>query len=417
MPDAFCERCGRVVAVTGRRCQAGHLIRDVPTARNRRHRRVRSQPMSMSDYRSPMLELLGFSTVFEQQPKKPALPTRLASAARAGLPTRERRSQQAPPPPPPERSNQLVERLWEASAAAETPADDWFPTQTDERTVPGVPTQRRIHWLLLALTFLLVIGAWLLYSRLREIPAEDAAELRVVYVENAEVLLDTLPAVDSTVVFLTNPAVAASDLSAGAQNLSSFGAGAADLETAVTGPLPTVPPLAPEEPIRELRLQRAPLQEAAAVATALHSEMGDVLAYRTALDESFQLPILPVEADEATIADLRLALASTVAASQDGVASLPDIQALADHRTQATVLLGRLESWQVEYLNALERGQIEATQTLVFEIQERTRQLRAAIGEPLIDVRIGLEQDLSELEALLVNGIAGLEGTAGVETF
>ena len=129
------------------------------------------------------------------------------------------------------------------------------------------------------------------------------------------------------------------------------------------------------------------------------------------------MPILPVEDDEVTISDLRHALASTEAATQDGGASLPEIEALADHRTQATVLSGRLESRQIEYLNALERGQLEATQTLVFEIQERTRQLRAAVGAPLIDVRIGLEEDLAGLEALLHNGIAGLEGTAELEAF
>ena len=53
----------------------------------------------------------------------------------------------------------------------------------------------------------------------------------------------------------------------------------------------------------------------------------------------------------------------------------------------------------------------------MFEIQERPRQLRAAVGAPLIDVRIGLEEDLAGLEALLHNGIAGLEGTAELEAF
>jgi hypothetical protein len=367
---------------------------------------TRSQKRSPDEYRSSVLEMLGMSSPYEHAitkayhdivitrpephnnvethfPRIEELPRGTSAgedAATAGL----------------------VQRLWQATEAVDQDLiiDDWGPETPLDRTVG------RYRWAWWpVLIGLLIIGIVLVVTNLRGIPVSQANDLRQDWATAAIDVQDGISAAREAAAVITNPSTETATLAEARNRLIGFETSANGLESLVSRPFPTPPPLASGDVFDALK----PVQADLLMATDLVGEADNLLTaaitYRSLIEGSFLLPPLPIVADEVTLSNLGEQIATAVSSTRAAVRQLPIGPSFEAHRNRAIALVNRMEGWQASYLNALRLSDIDAATELKTEITDRIIALRNSVGEPLTLAQTEVSADLDELDALLADAI------------
>lgn len=361
------------------------------------------------DYRSSLLELLGFSSPYER-----AITRSDVAITRPAPPSETDRHfphinelQTRPGTEDGEGLEGLVQRLWNATETAEQDLviEDWGPESPLDRTVG------RYRWAWWpVLLGVLVIGLVLVISSLRGIPASQADDLRQDWAAAALNLQSSMPAAREAAAVITDPASTTTALAGARNDLIGFTTSGSSLRSIITRPFPTPPPLASGQAFDELKPTQADLEVAAISVNEIADVLTDAITYRTLLDQAFVLPSLPIAADQATFADLGVQVAAAVSSSRAAVRQLPIGPAFAAHRSDALAVVNRLETWQASYLDALRLGDIDAATELKTEITDRIAAVRSTVNAPLASASSAVEERLAQLDQLLGGAIGDLTG-------
>ncbi|MGI9649385.1 MAG: hypothetical protein ACR2OI_12795 [Acidimicrobiia bacterium] len=363
------------------------------------------------DYRSSLLDMLGLSSPYEHGITQARPDIRLARPPTArDVDTRFPSIQELPQAgsTPDEGTAGLVQRLWQASEAFDDDLiiEDWAPEAPVDR---AVGRYRWAWWPVLLGA--LVIGMILVTMNLRGIPVKQAEDLRQDWTVLALEVESGVDGARQAALVITNPSSNPTDLAEARNSLLAFDVSADTLESQISQPFPSPPPLASGDAFDSLKPIQSDLVDGAVLVTDAQDALSDAIKYRSLLDSAFLLPALPIVADEVTLAGLGEQLANSVAASRAAVRQLPIGPSFDTHRNGALGLVNRLETWQASYLDALRLGDIDAATELKIEINTRINNLRASVGEPLGLVAIQVNADLDELEVLLGDSLAALAVT------
>jgi len=125
----------------------------------------------------------------------------------------------------------------------------------------------------------------------------------------------------------------------------------------------------------------------------LHSRLGDALTYRLLTGELAAIPALPSSAEHSVVSALTPELAAWASQRQDLLNSLPEIEALADHRLKAEEYVVSLESWIADYVGALTDEKPKTAGKLIRRLERQTAELDRLLAE-------GLRRIAAEAEAI-----------------
>ncbi len=269
----------------------------------------------------------------------------------------------------------LVGRLWEATEDAGQLDEEWIPHDYEEE---AGSRWRALAWIAGALGFVAVIvgAVWVLTNS----PGYSVEDLEVAYGEVSTDLRLALDSVGSLTPAMTSIEGQSGDISEGAAALADLDAAARrTLDVAALTPA-SGPFQAADADIEALR---ANLRTASERSTALEQRLSEALTYRMLLDRSFQLPPLPYAITPDSIPALGVEMSLAVAETLEAVSQLPDDPAFASHRSRTEDFAGRLEAWQVEYLEAVRNDDLDATSTLIEEYETTVAELRSSVANPL----------------------------------
>ena len=299
----------------------------------------------------------------------------------------------------------LVQRLWQASEAVDQDLiiEDWGPETPVDR---AVGRYRWAWWPVLL--GILIIGLFLVVMNLRGIPVSQANDLRQDWADSTLQMQASLPSARSAAAVITDPGAATAALAEARNSLIGFSTSAAALEGLVSRPFPTPPPLASGSAFDPLKPIQADLIASSDLISGVEDALSDAITYRSLIDQSFLLPLLPIVADEVTLTDLGGQLATAVVSSRAAVRQLPLGPSFETHRNSAQALITRLDTWQASFLDALRLSDIDAATELKTEITTRIGTLRATVGQPLSLVAAEVEVSLDELEVLLNGSVTDL---------
>ena len=374
-----------------------------------RQTRVTTRPKKRSpeEYRSSVLDLLGMSSPYEHaitRARQDIVITRPAAQSRVDthFPTIE----ELPKATGEEAATAgLVQRLWQATEAVDQDLiiDDWGPEAPLDRTVG------RYRWAWWpVLLGLLIIGIVLVVMNLRGIPVSQANDLRQDWTTAAINVQDSVPDAREAAAVITDARSETASLAEARNNLIRFDTSAASLETLVSRPFPTPPPLASGDAFDALKPAQADLLGATGLVTSVDDLLSDAITYRSLIEGSFLLPPLPIVADDITLSNLGEQIATVVSSSRAAVRQLPIGPSFDAHRNQAVALVNRLEGWQASYLNALRLSDIDAATELKTEISDRIIALRNSVGAPLELVQAEVTVAFDQLESLLSDAVGQL---------
>lgn len=373
--------------------------------------RVSTRPpkRTTDDYRSSLLEMLGMASPYEHGITKARTDIAIAPPPRStetesrfpsitDLPRETSDGETAV-------TAGLVQRLWQATEAVdqELIIEDWGPESPLDRTVG------RYRWAWWpVLLGVLVIGIVLVISNLRGIPVSQAADLRADWTAAAANLESSIPAARDAAEVITSPSALPEQLAEARNSLITFDSSAATLRSLVSRPFPTPPPLASGNAFDALKPAQADLQAGTQTVNEIQDLLSDAITYRSLIEGSFQLPPLPIVADEVTLSNLGEQIATAVSSTRAAVRQLPIGPSFDTHRTTAQAIVTRLESWQAAYLDALRLSDIDAATALKTEISDRIIGLRNTVSEPLGLVATEVSAGFDELGVLLDGAIADL---------
>jgi hypothetical protein len=170
-----------------------------------------------------------------------------------------------------------------------------------------------------------------------------------------------------------------------------------EVATLGSEPLPNTLPLIPRGPLEELEPVRGAMAVAGAQGDVIAVRLGHGFAYRTTVPALLATPELPTEADSATINQLSVTLAESLADSSRLVSELPDDPAFADVKSNADTATIRFAAWQPEYLEALRSGDVDAATALIIELDEMRLGLEEANVQALLVMRTDLDQQIIDL--------------------
>ena len=363
-----------------------------------------------NEYRSSVLEILGLSSPSEYgvTTTKVVPPTRY-------VPTFDDLEKDlAPTPRPPTtrpvdddiaQEGGLVQRLWTAAEGdGDFGIEDWAPETPIDRVVG------RYRWAWWpVLIGILIIGAVLVVSTLRGIPAGQAEDLRREWAGGIVELQADIPAAENAAAIITQASPGPARLTNARASLIGFTTSGAAIDASTSRPFPTPPPLASGSVFDELKPIQEDLQQAVRLTEDIDDALADALTYRELVNRSFKLPSLPIVGDEVTIGDLGRQIASTLSFSRESAQQLPISPEYDQHRAAVESLVDRLESWQASYLDALRLGDIDGATNLKVEITDRIATIRSTLGEPLAAVGISVDAQITELRDLLARSRAALE--------
>jgi len=380
-------------------------------ANNERKPGVTTRPKrhTPDEYRSSVLDMLGLSSPFEHGITQARSDIVIARpAVRSDVDTHFPSIDELP------RSTSvgedaategLVQRLWQASEAVDQDLmiEDWGPETPVDR---AVGRYRWAWWPVLL--GVLIIGLFLVVMNLRGIPVSQANDLRQDWADSALQMQASLPSARSAAEVITDPGAATVALAEARNSLIGFSTSAAALEGLVSRPFPTPPPLSSGSAFDPLKPIQADLIASSDLIGGVEDALSDAITYRSLIDQSFLLPLLPIVADDVTLTDLSGQLATAVASSRAAVRQLPLGPSFETHRNSALSLITRLDTWQASYLDALRLSDIDAATELKTEITTRIGTLRATVGQPLSLVAAEVEVSLDELEVLLGGSVVDL---------
>ena len=364
---------------------------------------TRSRKRTPAEYRSSLLDMLGMSSPYEHaitQARqdiviaKPSAPSREADTL---FPRIEELPRSAGTGEDAAAAG-LVQRLWQATEAVDQDLiiEDWAPETPLDRTVG------RYRWAWWpVLLGLLVIGIILVVTNLRGIPVSQANDLRSDWATGALEVEASISDARNAATVITDATAQTASIAEARNLLIRFDTSAAALETLVSRPFPTPPPLASGDVFDALKPIQTELIASAGIVSGVEDLLSDAITYRSLIEGSFLLPPLPIVADEITLSNLGEQIATAVSSTRAAVRQLPIGPEFDAHRSQAQALVNRLEGWQASYLNALRLSDIDAATELKTEITDRITALRNTVNQPLELVGVQITADLDRLELLL----------------
>lgn len=262
---------------------------------------------------------------------------------------------------------------------------DWRPQPMEK----AVDARRTFRWSILfaamALGVLALVGVQFLVT----VPQQKADERRVEY----RAALDEF----SAALDLFAAAPAPSDPVA----LAAFAAAAADLEATASAPLPTVIPLLPIGPIEELRPGRSEMLGMVDAVEQMVTDLAAASAYRDAAADILAMPLLPTEAPTELIDPAARAIADMQSQSQSAFDRLDDDPAFAAYRERASAAIEALPDWSNRYLLALRRGDVEATTTILAEMQARVSLANTELEIAVADLDAAARETIAALQVSL----------------
>lgn len=281
----------------------------------------------------------------------------------------------------------------EEPASADDVLSDWEPEEVSK----PLRSRRSFRWGA-ALSFLVlvaaIIAAVVFLPRVAEQEADDvAAEYQQALVE----LRNVLPGTQAALADLTDSAATPEQVAEVVPATAELSAKAHEVATLGSEPLPNTLPLIPRGPLEELEPVRGAMVVAGAQGDVIAVRLGHGFVYRTTIPALLATPELPTEADAATINQLSVTLAESLADSSRLVSELPDDPAFADVKSQADTATIRFAAWQPEYLEALRSGDVDAATALIIELDEMRLGLAEANAQALLVMRTDLDQQIIDL--------------------
>ena len=310
-------------------------------------------------------------------------------------------SEDEPHQSPSERSAEMVGQLWTAHAS-EGPIEGWVPDDMDST----MSLSRSFRWTSVVATIavlaLVIVGLVLLPS----ITRNRADAHRAMMVEALHGLRAELPDTQDSLAVATEPTSTVTALNNLSTQLTSLSAKATGVDHAGREPLPSTLPFTSSAPIDELAPIQQRLEPLATTALTIQQRIANLVQYRTLMQDFLTLPDLPTSADDATQADLRVALASAQAESASILSELPDDVSLSEHRARALELNKTFATWQVDYVEALRTQDTVAAEALIGDIRYDIEQLDAALVTPLAQIRRQTDADLIDLASSIDEVVA-----------
>jgi hypothetical protein len=284
---------------------------------------------------------------------------------------------------------ETVTPFTEAPAPA-TPREPRLPVAADRRG----GRRFTVLWVLLAIT----VAVWLLVWLLPQIPQRQADRVAVRYRVALDSLANAVPGAGVAAQAVTDPAIPTDRLGEVVPAITVLGQAAGTITDLAAEALPSPPPLIPAGPIDDLVSVRGRLATLGPEADAVSKGINAVLGYRTLAEGILDIGGLPVDADPAEENRLSVSLASSLADSAGALGALPEVTALAAHRSRLAGAVERFEAWQVEYLDALRRDDTAAATTLVEEFTALRDVLDSSLEEALADAAAALDAELTAVE-------------------
>ena len=373
--------------------------------------RVSTRPKKHTpdDYRSSVLDLLGLSSPFEHaitQVRSDIVITRPTPSHDVDahfprideLPDSGSAGEDAA-------TAGLVQRLWQASEAVDHDLiiEDWGPEAPADRTVG------RYRWAWWpVLLGALIIGIVMVLMNLRGIPARQVEDLRLDWTAAVLEVRANFSAAREAALVITDIESDTTGLAEARNSLIGFDNSGISLDAIVSRPFPTPPPLASGDAFDELKPVQSDLLVGSELVSKIEEALSDAITYRSLIDQSFVLPALPIVADEVTLTDLSVRIATAVSSTRAAVRQLPIGPAFETHRASALALVNRLEAWQASYLDALRLDDIDAATELKTEITDRISTLRSTVREPLDRVAVAVGTQIDQLDLLLEEAVTEL---------
>jgi hypothetical protein len=228
------------------------------------------------------------------------------------------------------------------------------------------------------------------------LPVSWAGDQRAAYYHAMEEMAGALPAARSVAQIVTDPTGAV--LAEHAVPLVPLHATATALLEAATRPSPPGLALLPGTDLDLLPPLQNRMRGIADRAGELHASIGEVIAYRVALDAMFALPEAPDPTQGRSVDLMADRLFAMNSATISLAATLPATEALTGHRAVVEGLIGRLPEWQADYLQHLyqsdQAGAESAWEAAATEIEA----MRSAIEEPLAALAAQWERTITLLE-------------------
>ncbi|GBD85131.1 hypothetical protein BMS3Abin02_01531 [bacterium BMS3Abin02] len=414
MPYAYCTTCKRQVLIhPGGLCPEGHAVgrrrggkhRAPPNRRVARpQRRVtapavdrpRPSPASASPpiaYDSTLIEMFGFS---ESPPLRPAATAVLPKPEPEPLPGLPALKEMRRPTDAAGDTGALVTRLWAATETF-TPSADWKPESFDSLAASA----RTFRWSIVIASLVLLFAGLSLIRWASSMPERAAAAATTSYLSATAAFENQLPETRQTVATVTDIDAGTTQLADAAVSLSKLDESARRLFEVAADPLPSVLPLISRSPLEALTPARRAMGTASEIGLTLERRLGDALSYRLVFGRAFRLPPLVTTASQQEIATLGVSLGLAVTDTQEAVEKLPGEPFFANHLLASQQLALRLDNWQVEYLDALRKGDETTASLLIQEIQQKVAALDAGVEAPLATLNNWAETQLSTLQIQL----------------
>jgi len=223
-----------------------------------------------------------------------------------------------------------------------------------------------------------------------------------------------LPDTQVSLQIATEPAATVPQLNDLSTQLTVLSAKATVVDEAARTPLPSAPPLTSSGPIDELAPVQQRLEPLATTAHTIQRRIRDLVEYRTLISGFLSLPELPTEADNSTLADLRVILASAQAQSAAILTDLPGDVSLSAHSDMARSINDFFSTWQIDYLEALRIQDPVQAERLIADLDVRLINLDAELIEPLAQIRRQSDTDLIDLAGDIDEVMALAEGEQSV---
>lgn len=288
------------------------------------------------------------------------------------------------------------------AAGSKDPLPNWEPDAASSRL------GRRSYGRWIAAGFVVVVVAiigWLAYSLLHGVQ-RDADELASTYRTSLTAMRNELPTTQAALQVLTDPASSPDEVSAVVPAIGDINTRATVVVAQATTPLPSTLPFVPRTPLDDLEPTRSSMLILGAEAEGISGRLATTFAYRAAVPMLLATPQLPVQADSATVDQLSVDLAESLATTARLISELPTDPTFAATRELATTASERYATWQLEYLDALREGDTTRATALVTELGVTKSAIERELDRALQTVRSEIDPKIVELAAETEEAIA-----------
>ena len=145
-----------------------------------------------------------------------------------------------------------------------------------------------------------------------------------------------------------------------------------------------------------------------AEAQGISGRLATTFAYRSTVPALFATPDLPTQAESATVDQLSVALAESLAETARLIADLPPDPTFAETRELATDASARYATWQLEYLDALREGDTARAAALVAELDDARQRIEDSLDIALATVNAEVDPKIVGLAGETEAAIAAI---------